>query len=375
MQSRLMARSVLLAALAALALVSCGKETTTAPPLTDRSLPSVLRYVRARYELPAVAGVVIRGDSISEIDAVGLRRLGASDSVTLADHYHIGSNVKAMTADLVAMEVEAGRLAWDQTLAQLFPESADSMRAEYRTVTLEALLQHRSGLPAFTTMAEVVTVPTFTGTLAEQRAAFAHWLLQRPPGGTVGQYLYSNAGYALAGVILERSASDSYETLLQTRLWTPLGIAGGFGWPAAGGAPQPWGHRDAGLGRLMPHDPDDPAYQFPALLRPAGDAHMSIGDYAKFALLHLRGLRGGPQLLSAPTFLKLHTPNGTYALGWGVQYLAGATTSYHVGSAGTFAVCVMIQPDRDLAVVIATNAGGSNAINAVQGACLQILQP
>jgi len=134
-----------------------------------------------------------------------------------------------------------------------------------------------------------------------------------------------------------------------------------------------WGHYDTGSGTLAPHDPDDPEYQFPDLLRPAGDARLSVGDYARFALLHLRGLRGSPGLLSAATLQTLHTPNGEYALGWGVQRVAGATTSFRVGSAGTFAACVMIQPDRDIAVVILSNAGSDRAINAVQSAAIDVL--
>ena len=377
MSRRLLGAPFLVAALGALSLVSCGKETITQPPVTDRSLPAVLRHMRSEYGLPAMAGIVVRADTVSETDAVGLRRLGAPDSVRLTDHFHIGSNVKAMTADLVAMEVDAGRLHWDDTLAGLFPEWADSMRSEYKTVTLEALLQHRSGLPAFTTMAEWLTLPTFTGSATEQRAAYAHWILRQTPGTGVGNYLYSNAGYGLAAAILERSAGDAWESLIQARLWTPLGIAGGFGWPAAGGAPQPWGHMEQGFGNLVPHDPDDPAYQFPVCMRPAGDAWMSVGDYMKFAVLHLRALRGDPQLLSAASFQKLHAANGAYAMGWGVQsnVVSAQPTWFHVGSAGTFAVCVMLQPDRDMAVVAASNAGNQPALYAVQTAPITIMQP
>ena len=372
MHRRTLVKPLLAALLAAAALASCGKNAT-APRPVDHSLRAVLGRTLTEHHLPAIAGAVVRSDSIAEIAVLGVRKLGAPDSVTLSDHFHLGSNVKAMTADLLAMEVEAGRLAWDRTLAQIFPEFADSMRVEYRGVTLEALLQHRSGLPAFTDPAELTAVPDFTGTLEERRQAAARWLLRQPPGGPVGQYLYSNAGYALAGVILERSAGASWESLIQTRLWAPLGIAGGFGWPAAGGAPQPWGHFDAGSGRLVPQDPDDPDGQFPDLLRPAGDAHLSVGDYARFARLHLRALRGHPELLSAATFQRLHTANGSYAMGWGVQPVGGATTWFHAGSAGTFGAIVMIQPGRDIAVVVLTNAGSNEAVLAAQDAAIELL--
>lgn len=365
-------RPLLAAGLVTAALASCGRNATAPQPI-DHSLTAVLQRTLATYHLPAVAGALVHADSIAETAVLGVRKLGGTDQVRIADHFHLGSNVKAMTADLVAMEVEAGHLAWDRTLVEIFPEFADSMRTEYRTVTLEALLQHRAGFPAFTALAEVLAIPAFPGTLGERRQAFAHWLLKQPPAVAPGQYLYSNGGYGLAGAILERTAAAAWESLVQSRLWSPLGIAGGYGWPAAGGAPQPWGHQDAGNGALVPSDPDG-SYQFLDVLRACGDAYTSVGEYAEFVRLHLRGLRGQGALLTEATFQRLHTPNGPYALGWGATTIAGSRTSFHVGSAGTFAVAAFIQPDRDLAVVIASNAGSTRAIKAVQDAAIELLK-
>ena len=281
-------RPLLAASLLAVALASCGR-SSTAPRPVEHSLPAVLSRTLTRHHLPAIAGAVVRGDSIAGIAALGVRKRGASDSVTVAGHYHLGSNVKAMTADLLGVEVEAGRLAWDRTLAQVFPEFADSVRAEYRGVTPGALLQHRSGLPAFTDPAELTTVPDFTGTLEERRQAAARWLLRQPPGGV------------------------------------------------------------------------------------AGNAYLSVGDYARFARLHLRAMRGHPELLTAATFQRLHAVKGSYAMGWEVQPLGGTTTWFHAGSAGTFGAIVMIQPARDAAVVVLTNAGSNEAIFAAQDAAIQLL--
>jgi CubicO group peptidase (beta-lactamase class C family) len=91
-----------MAGLALLVLTSCGKNAT-APKPVDHSLTGVLQRTLRTHHLPAIAGVVVRGDSVAEVAALGVRRLGAPDSVTLSDHFHLGSNVKAMTADLLAL--------------------------------------------------------------------------------------------------------------------------------------------------------------------------------------------------------------------------------------------------------------------------------
>lgn len=64
---------------------------------------------------------------------------------------------------------------------------------------------------------------------------------------------------------------------------------------------------------------------------------------------------------------------GDYATGWVVSYVDGARTSAHDESAGTFFATVAIQPDRDLGVVVMTNAGGEKAGEACQEAVLLLL--
>jgi CubicO group peptidase (beta-lactamase class C family) len=363
---------ILLAVLAAAIATGCSDEATKPDPVADDHITAVLKEIRSRRALPSLAAALVSADSVLEVGAVGVRRQGAGAKVTLDDRYHLGSNIKAMTAMLIAMEVEAGRLAWTTTLAQALPEIADSLHADYRDVTVIQLLQHRAGVPPYTEYEDIFSVPQFSGTLVEQRAAFALWLLRRPPEGPAGEFAYSNAGYAVAGAIVERSAGVPYETLLTTRLLDRIGIDAGFGWPAAGHAPHPWGHYDSGLGILLPHDPDGPE-QFPEVFTPAGNVHMSIVDYAKFARIHLKGLAGADTLLAADTYRDLHTPEGEYALGWIVVPFDGTTVSHHGGSAGTFVAFIALFPDRDRGVVVFTNAANENAMTAVQEVMLELL--
>jgi CubicO group peptidase (beta-lactamase class C family) len=86
---------------------------------------------------------------------------------------------------------------------------------------------------------------------------------------------------------------------------------------------------------------------------------MSIGDYAKFVQMHLRGLRGQQTLLRAETIQKMHTPpaNGDYALGWAVETRNGVKTSFYIGSLEPFLADAWIQPSRNRAVAVVTNTG------------------
>jgi CubicO group peptidase (beta-lactamase class C family) len=126
-------------------------------------------------------------------------------------------------------------------------------------------------------------------------------------------------------------------------------------------------HRDIGHenGRYAPHGPDDD-YEVTQLVSPGGGVHMSVDDLARFAALHLRGLRGIDGLVSASTVRRMHQPVGgnessiggnQYALGW---FLDPATfrepRHWHNGMSGIFRAMVWIFPDRNLALVAAGNA-------------------
>jgi CubicO group peptidase (beta-lactamase class C family) len=222
---------------------------------------------------------------------------------------------------------------------------------------------------AFTQADEVV--PTFDGSPREQRRAFAGWLLQQQPAGAPGSYLYSNAGYAIAAAMAEEKMGTSFEQLITEQLFEPLRISSsGFGWPALSASEQPWGHR----GRedsYEPHPPHD-AYQIEDIFNPAGNIHLTIVDLARFAALHLRGLRGEAVLLEPTTFAQLHTDTDGRAVGWNIQQFRGTRASTHLGSTGTFFAAVLIAPERDRAVVAVANAGGAAAQDAVFTALSQM---
>ena len=275
-----------------------------------------------------------------------------------------------MTATLIALLVEEGKLSWSTTPREVFPKLSGSIYPAFRDVALEQLLAHRAGLRPFTNMQEYTELPPFDGTPKEQRAAFSTYLLQRKPAHPPDSaFVYSNAGYGIAAAMAEQVSGVSWEEMVRHRLFEPLDIHGGLGWPATSDSTQPWGHRDR-RGALQPHDPNSP-YDLGPLIAPAGDVHMSMPDYGRFLQLHLRGLRGGETtLLSSSTIQYMHKSQGRitdhtelpgYGFGWVVQDIVGERSSGHAGSLGSFKARAAIQPSRDIAVAVVANAGDDEA--------------
>ncbi|UCG42542.1 MAG: beta-lactamase family protein [candidate division WOR-3 bacterium] len=340
----------------------------------------LLERWRAEQGLPAVAAAVVTGDSVLDIGAVGVRRLGSEDSVRLDDRFHIGSNGKAMTGFLAGALVERGVLGWDTGILDALPGFEGTARAEYREKTLLDVLSHRAGIIPLKTGAEWDSVPEFEGDVSTRRRAFAGWLLAQPPVGPDSAlgYRYSNGGYALAGALLEQAAGKTWERLMSEELFARAGMDGRSGWPARADPSQPWGHYyDADSGRLIPHDPRD-EYQLPDICSAAGDISLSVSDYARFLQLNLLGLGGRDTLIRSATWRFLHTGGDTsarYAVGWGRAERGGLRVSRHDGSAGTFYCTAVVCRDQDLAVAVIVNAARPGTAEAVAALADSLLRP
>ena len=155
---------------------------------------------------------------------------------------------------------------------------------------------------------------------------------------------------------------------MRTHVFKPLGLTGSFAWSDSPDVNQPWGHHETKNG-TKPVDPRDPDERVPPIIWPAGSVELSLDDYARFLQVHLRGLEGrDTPLLKAATIKQLHTspvsPPDKYGMGWGLQDFQGAPASVHVGSAGAFYAITILQPTRDLGVVVFANAGGERAAAA-----------
>jgi CubicO group peptidase (beta-lactamase class C family) len=337
-------------------------------------LREVLEPIRGKYKLPALAAAVVLKGQVVALDAVGVRKAGAATPVTKDDQFHIGSCTKAMTATVIGLLVEQGKLKWETPLAEALPDLADAMHPDFRPVTLRQLLCHRGGthpnLPEGRSWADAVQGKT----PREQRAHFARAHLTQPPAYKPGtKFLYANAGYGILGAVAERVTDAPYETLMRKMLFEPLGMASaGFGaMGTPGKVDQPWQHRVNDKGETRAIEPG-PNSDNPDPLGPGGKVHCSMADWAKFAIEHLPTSPRSPRLLKPETLKELHTPpeGGNYAAGWIVvdRPWGGGRVLTHAGSNTMNYAVAWLAPLRDFAVLVATNQGNGGAERAVDEA-------
>lgn len=324
-------------------------------------MTQALEVIRKKHDLPALAAVVVKDGQICDRVAVGVRKSGDLTPVTTNDVFHIGSCTKSMTATLTALLIEEGKLRWDTTIAEVFPELKGKLDKQYEAVTAEQLLRHRGGVPGAPPAAAWKRAWEEKGTPTEQRREFIQAVLSQPPEAAPGtKMIYSNQGYAIIGAMLEKLTGTNYESLLTERLFKPLHMdSAGFGPPGATDKiDQPWGHSHK-LFMNIPVRADNP----PAIA-PAGRVHCSLDDLARFTIFHMQR-KATNGLLKPETLVRLHTPaeGGDYACGWVVlkRGWAGGKALMHNGSNMMWYVVMWLAPERNFSVIAATNIAGPDA--------------
>lgn len=322
-------------------------------------LAADLTKILAGSPVPSLAAAAVLDGQVVSQGASGLRKVGADEKVSVGDKYHLGSLTKSMTAVLAAMMVDSGKLTWGTTVAEIFPD--EEIHPDFAPVTLRQLLTHSGGTPGEIRPDLWKTLWEATGPNQGQRMVLVRGILQEKPAYPPGsQHLYSNAGFAIAGAMIETATGIPFEKLLTEKLFEPLGMTStGFRAPAsAGKVDQPYGHRRV-ASEIKPREPE-PAGDNPRAIAPAGGVHASAGDLAKYLRFHLGG--GGQDLLSRRSLALLHTPveGQPYALGWVVteREWGGGTVLTHTGTNTMFYAVVWLAPHRDFAALALCNLGG-----------------
>lgn len=321
-----------------------------------RDLAPTLRPLAEKYNLPGLVGAILHGNQIVALGSVGVRKVGDPTPFLATDCIHLGSDTKAMTAILIGQLMDSNLVMMDTTMSELFPEFAASMNPKMAKVTVRNLLDHTAGFPHDL---DWWALKRSGLALPAQRKLAVKQALSAAPAQPIGTYFYSNVGFVLLGAIVEAKTGLAWEEVMRRKIFQPLNMASaGFGPPGTiGTVAQPWGH-SLDNGKLKPDQTDNAP-----VLGPAGTVHCSIGDWSKFVAEILLAAQGHATLVSPATFVKLVSPPAgqDYAGGWLVtkRTWAGGRALTHSGSNGSWFCTVWIAPDKDFAILIASNAGSA----------------
>jgi len=275
--------------LVAAALMACGPRGASAPnnaesaAISDAWLQARLEAIRAKTHAPAFAGAVMLHGRLIANAAVGVRKQGSPEPVTVDDAFHMGSVTKPLTGTLAAIFVDKGVIRWDTTLASMFPELVATMNPAYREVTVSDLLVHMSGMAYQPHNEPRDEYWSISHDVAARRYEYVKSAVTDPPDVAPRTKQIYSGGTIVVAAMLERLTARTWESLFEQYVAKPVGVTTlRFGAsPSPDRIDAPWEHAlDNGVITPRP----SPAHYDNEPHGPAGrNVFMSVADLARIA--------------------------------------------------------------------------------------------
>jgi CubicO group peptidase (beta-lactamase class C family) len=181
------------------------------------ALPERLAEGLRAHHVPGASLAVLAGEQVFAT-AAGVLNARTGVEATPDSIFQMGSITKPWTATLVMQLVEEGRLRLADRVADVLPGFTLRDAAAARRITVEQLLTHTSGIDGD----QFLELGRGSEAVARFVEAARDFALVHPPGAG---WSYCNAGFVLAGRIVEVLRGAPYDTVLRERLIRPLGLA------------------------------------------------------------------------------------------------------------------------------------------------------
>jgi CubicO group peptidase (beta-lactamase class C family) len=328
----------------------------------DQLLADFVAAAAQKYGIPGVA-VGVWADGRETFACHGVTSIDNPLPVDTETLYVLGSVTKTYTATALMRLVAEGWVELDAPVRRYVPELKLADEQAAAEITVLNLLNHTAGLD----WGLILDTGEGRDALSTYVAGMAELRLIAAPGLRAS---YSQAGYNLAGRIIEKVTGKPYESAIASLLLEPLGLSHSFF------------NRDDVMTRrfVAGHNPGQDGRLAVARLwrrwrgdNPGGGLVSSAADQIRWARFHLGDGRsvGGRGVLpagllhqmKAPTApLRASTLGDAIGIGWFLRDVDGVRTVGHSGSANGQFADLLTAPDRAFAVVALSNAGPNGVL-------------
>ncbi len=291
--------------------------------------------------VPGASVLVIRDGTAVVRKSYGRADVEGAVAATPQTNYRLASVTKQFTAAAILLLAEAGRLQLDDGVRKWLPTLPDAANG----VTIRQLLTHTSGLIDY----EDLIPDDMTGQLRDSDVLRVLETQNRTYFAPGTSYAYSNSGYALLALIVERASGETFPAFLRNHIFTPLGMSSteaheegvstianrAFGYTATTNG---WAQTDQSSTSAVLGD---------------GGIYSSIDDLARWdAALYSERLLGKESLREAfSPLVNTDDPKTQYGFGWRVS----GEMVWHSGETIGFRNVILRYPERRLTVVVLTN--------------------
>jgi D-alanyl-D-alanine carboxypeptidase len=319
-------------------------------------IDDIVKEQMAARHIPGVAIGVVRDGKLTLARGYGLANTELNSPVTENTVFEIGSMTKQFTATCIMMLVEEAKIGLDEKITKYLSEMPEA----WKEITVRQLLTHTSGIKGYTEVGDFMSLARNPHTQQEIIKLVADKPLDFASGE---KWAYSNSGYFILGMIIEKVTGKRFEEFLSDRIFKPLGMT--VTRTSDPGAVIP--NRASGYmwaGKLM----NAPALQ-PSSAFAAGFLVSTVGDLAKWdAALYSEKLIKSSSLREMWTPVKLNK-GGTsgYGFGWGLENQGGHKLVAHGGGTAAFSTMISRYVDDKLTVVVLTNLAGADGARLARG--------
>jgi CubicO group peptidase (beta-lactamase class C family) len=328
-----------------------------------RALPAQLAAALGEHRVPGASLAVLAGEQVLA-SAAGVLNVRTGVEATSDSVFQMGSITKPWTATLVMQLVDEGRLRLVDRVADVLPGFTLRDAAAARRITIEQLLTHTSGIDGD----QFLDLGRGADAVARFVEACRDFALVHPPGA---MWSYCNAGFVLAGRVVEVLRGASYDAVLRERLVRPLGLV------ATGTLPEQAILHRAAAGHVVDLDTGAtvvaPVWSLQPSNAPAGaTSFTTASELLAFARLHLDGgALHGARLLSARSVADMQRrratlPPGSLADAWGLGWMLhdwdGGLAIGHSGVTIGQRAWLLAVPGARVALALLTNGGDGDSL-------------
>jgi D-alanyl-D-alanine carboxypeptidase len=336
-------------------LVPCAAGAQALPAAQVAQIDAIANQSLALTGVPAANIAVVKDGHIALLRAYGLARLQPPLAATPGMEFPIGSVSKQFTAAMVLLLQQDGKLSLDDRVGKYLPELTQA-----NDVTLRQILSHTSGYQDFWPedySPLAFAHPTTPQALVDQ---WGRKKLDFVPGTA---WQYSNTGYAIAALIVQKAGGAPFFTQMQQRILAPLGMTHTADYDAHGVPPSGLtGYERYAFGPPRPAPRDLPGWSFGS-----GGLAMTPSDLATWDISVMnRSLLSKARYDAMQTDTKLKNGQATgYGLGVQVGSTGGHRYIEHSGEETGFVAENIVFPDDHAAIVVLTNQDASRAASII----------
>jgi CubicO group peptidase (beta-lactamase class C family) len=340
-------------------------QTSTLAPDLRAKIDDIAKKTLASTGVPSASIAVVKDGQIAYLQAYGDARLEPRTAARPEMRYSIGSISKQFAAAAILLLAEQGKLSLDDPVSRFVPNLTRG-----NEVTIRQLLSHTSGYQDYWPQDYVPPFMLQPITADKILDLWARKPLDYDPGT---QWQYSNTGYVIAGLVIEKASGTPMLRFLSKHIFAPLAMQSVMDIDQDRlTETDPTGYMRYGLGPLRPAPKEGKGWLFAA-----GELAMPAQDLAKWDISLIN-----QSLLKPASYREMETTvllkNGlatNYGLGVSVRRESGHRAIEHGGEVSGFTAQNIVLPDDRVAVVVLTNQDAVDASGNIARLIAPLLFP